>query len=519
MAGGAFTLPSALHGFAHTPNDLTAYSEMANVVDTDKVLVIIRLEGGNDGLNTIIPLNQYANYKAARANVAIPEAKAIKPSGVTNWGFHPSLAGFKQLYEEKKLKIVHSVGYPDQDFSHFRSTDIWVTGADSEEILNTGWLGRYLKYEYPNFPNGFPNTNMPDPLSIEIGGSTPLLLQGPLNGMGVNVPSYVKEGKDFFERLETLHSPPPSTPAGEQLTYVRFIAGQSRLYNQAMKKAFDKSKNLATYPTTDLANQLKIVARLIAGGLKTRIFVVSIGTFDTHDYQVEGDNTKGEHAELLENLGDSVSAFMKDIELLGLSQRVLGMTFSEFGRRIKSNGSFGTDHGAAAPLFLFGHNVNSGTLGTLPTIGNSITAMDNIPMQYDFRSVYATILKDWFCVPTTDLQSILLKNYQFLPLIASSNCITTSTRDENQQSGNSYLNIYPNPFSQIANIGFETQQGHTMIQIFNGAGQVIAVPVNGYFNEGKHEIYWNSENLSAGTYYCRLQNGLNTQVLPMIKFN
>lgn len=517
LAGGTIILPNTLKSFANQSDDLAAYSNLSNIGDTDRVLVIIRLEGGNDGLNTIIPLNQYSKYSAARSNVAIPSAKVIKLSGVTEWGFHPSLSEFKQLFEEKKLKVIHSVGYPNQDFSHFRSTDIWASGADSTEILNTGWLGRYLKYEYPNYPNGFPNSNMPDPLSVEIGGSTPLLMQGPLNGMGVTVPGNATQASDFFERLETLHTPSPNTPAGEQLTYVRLVSGQSRLYNQAMKKAFDKSKNLAIYPENDLANQLKIVARLVAGGLKTRVFVVNIGGFDTHDNQVEGDKTQGEHAELLEKLSSSVAAFLKDISLLGLSQRVLGMTFSEFGRRIKSNGSIGTDHGAAAPLFLFGHAINPTTLGTVPTIGTNVKPDDNIPMQYDFRSIYTTILKDWFCVPSNDLQSILLKNYQILPIISTPNCIPTAIHEENQMAGVSMLNIYPNPFSQIANIRFRTAQGQTSIQIFNGAGQIIATPLNGYFNEGEHEIYWNSEDFSAGTYYCRFQNGLNTQVLPMIK--
>jgi uncharacterized protein (DUF1501 family) len=517
MTGGALTLPSTLQAFANSQDSLSQFSEMANLIDTDRVLVIIRLEGGNDGLNTVIPLNQYANYAAARVEVAIPEKEVLKPNGVTTWGFHPALESFKQLYENKKLSIVHSVGYPNQDFSHFRSSDIWASGADHNQILNTGWLGRYLKYEYPNFPNGFPNAAMPDPLSVEIGNNMPLLLQGPLNGMGVSAPGKADNAEDFFEKILNIQTPAPNNQAGEQLKYVRFISGQSRVYNQAMKKAFVLGKNIATYPNYDLANQLKIVARLVAGGLKTRVFVVSLGSFDSHDKQVEGSKTQGEHAELLQSLGESVAAFMKDIEQLGMAQRVLGMTFSEFGRRIKSNSSNGTDHGAAAPLFLFGHNVTSGTLGNLPTISKNLTAEDNIPMQYDFRSIYATVLKDWFCVPSADVETILLKKYQFLPIINATGCIPTAVHEQNQQAGVSLLNVYPNPFEQIVNINFETQEGHASIQIFNTMGQLIATPTQGYFNEGQHNIYWNSENLSAGTYYCRLQNGASSQVVQMIK--
>jgi uncharacterized protein (DUF1501 family) len=480
---------------------------MANSIDTDRVLVIVRLEGGNDGLNTIIPLEQYSNYKTARSNVAIEENKALKPKGVTKWGFHPALTSFKTLYDEQKLKVIHAVGYPEQDFSHFRSSDIWASGSDSKQILNTGWLGRYLKYEYPNFPNGFPNLAMPDPLSVEIRHSMPLLLQGPLNGMGV----FVQDNVEKINNFSTIQTPAPNSPAGEQLKYVRLISGQSKLYNQAMKKAFDKSKNIATYPNYDFADQLKTVARLIAGGLKTRVYVVSLGSFDTHDYQKE------EHADLLSQLGGSIAAFLEDIKQLGLSNRVLGMTFSEFGRRIRSNGSLGTDHGAAAPMFLFGNNVVAGTLGTLPTISSNVGIQDNIPMQYDFRSVYATVLKDWFCVPTPDVESILLKKYQILPLINAPGCIPTAVHEQNQQAGVSLLNIYPNPFSQLTNINFQAREGYTVVQIFNTMGQLVASPIQGKFGEGEQQFYWNSEDLPAGTYYCRLQTGSESQVQPMLK--
>lgn len=515
IGGSALFFPQIIKA---STESYEAQSLLETLTDSDKVLVLVRLEGGNDGLNTVIPLNQYANYVAARSNVAIPENKVLKPTGVTNWGFHPAMEGFMQLYNDKKLKVIHSVGYENQDFSHFRSTDIWVTGADSDEILNTGWLGRYLKYEYPNFPNGFPNSTMPDPLSVQIGNGTPLLLQGPLNGMGVNVPSEAKKSSDFFERLNTLQNTAPSTPAGDQLTYVRLISGQSRLYNQAMKTAFDKAQNAVTYPNgNELADQLRIVARLIAGGLKTRIYVVSIGSFDTHDNQVDTDKTQGEHAMLLSQLSEGIYTFMKDIEQLGLGERVIGMTFSEFGRRIKSNGSQGTDHGAAAPVFLFGQKVRAGELGNLPTIAAKVSAADNIPMQYDFRSIYTSILKDWFCVEAAGVQQIMLKAYNTLPIIDAQHCVMTAAHEANQNAGKKSIQIYPNPFTTIANITFESMGAHTQIQILNTMGQIIATPIQGYYSEGTHNTYWNADGLPAGTYYCRYRNGANIQVLPMLK--
>jgi len=272
------------------------------------------------------------------------------------------------------------------------------------------------------------------------------------------------------------------------------------------------------YPAgNDLAEKLKIIAKLIAGGLKTRIYMVSIGGFDTHDSQVvPTDHTTGEHADLLKELSDAVKAFMDDCRHLNIHERVMGMTFSEFGRRILSNGSDGTDHGAAAPMFLFGEYVQSGILGTNPLIPAAATTNDNIPMQYDFRSVYATVLKEWFCVPEADLQTILFQNFQSLPIINSPSCIS-SVHEVNAVAGESILSNSPNPFTGITTLDFKTKGGYTMIQIFNTEGKLVGVPVSGNYAAGSHTTYWNSEDLPAGIYYARLQNGADQQVRTMFK--
>lgn len=519
LAAGAAIAPTMLNGFQVSASNTSPFTNLIdedNVVETDKVLVLIRLAGGNDGLNTIVPLEYYSKYKTARQNLSIAENKVIKPTSVTKWGFHPALPAFKNLYDEGKMKVVQSVGYPEQDYSHFRSSDIWQTGSDANQVLNTGWLGRYLKYEYPNYPIGFPNTTMPDPLAVEINYSLSLSLQGPVTGMGVTISNV----KDFYKLTQGTQAPAPNTPAGEQLKYVRLVAYLSNKYNDSLKNAYEKvkTKPLQVPLNNELAEKLSIVAQLVAGGLKTRVYVVTLDGFDTHKTQSESnDSSKGMHSDLLKTLNDAVASFMQNLKIFGIQDRVVGMTFSEFGRRIISNGSGGTDHGAAAPMFIFGNKVLGGTLGTNPILPDKPQWDDNVVMQYDFRSVYASVLKDWFCIPNKDLQDIFFKNYQALSLVTPSACIPTATRDENQAAGEKLLNIYPNPFTEITNIGFKSNGGHTIIQIFDNAGKIVAVPVNKHFEEGNQVISWNSENLPAGVYYCRLQSGSISQVQNMLK--
>lgn len=486
------------------------------LVETDHVLVLVRLDGGNDGLNTVIPLDQYDNLAQVRQQVIIPRNRILGLDGTDTVGFHPSMTGMQRLYNEGKLKVIQSVGYPNPDYSHFRSTDIWMTGADSDKVLNTGWMGRYMNYEYPNFPNGYPNTDVPDPLSIEIGGTLSLAFQGPSAGMGMSI----SNPNEFYEIVQGLQTPAPDTPAGHQLEYVRLIAQQSNDYGEVLKKAYDRGTNssAANYADESLAEQLKIVARLISGGLKTRVYMVSIGGFDTHDNQVDtNDHTIGEHANLMKRVSDGISEFMKDIEGQGFDDRVTGMTFSEFGRRIISNFSDGTDHGAAAPMFVFGTQIQPGILGDNPFIPLDADEDSNLPMQYDFRSVYATMLKDWFCVPEADLQGVMLKNFQNLPLIDAVDCISTDTHDLHQKAGLNLISAAPSPFVSSTNIQYETEGGMTIIQIFNSGGQLVATPVRGVLKKGKYTHSWNSENLPAGTYYLRLQNGLFQQVKPIMK--
>ncbi|MBS1566172.1 MAG: DUF1501 domain-containing protein, partial [Bacteroidetes bacterium] len=208
---------------------------------------------------------------------------------------------------------------------------------------------------------------------------------------------------------------------GEQLDYIEEMSQKTDQYSGVIKAAALKvPKQSAKYPAqgkNPLADQLKIVARLIAGGLKTKVYMVNTGSFDTHAKQTETDTTTGNHAKLLQRVDEAISAFMDDLAFLQVQDRVMGMTFSEFGRRIKSNASGGTDHGAAAPVFYFGHHIKPGVIGNNPTLPATATVNDNVPMQHDFRSLYASILTGWNGLEQKDVQEILLSEYPLLPMV------------------------------------------------------------------------------------------------------
>lgn len=504
-------LPSLVGGFsfrAFSANSSIMQSLLLPVTETDHVFVIIQLNGGNDGLNMVVPIENFSNYVNARPNIYIPENKVLQLNGKA--GLHPSMTGLHAMYTNGMLKVIQSVGYPQPSYSHFRATDIWMSASDSNKVVNSGWAGRYLNYEYPNFPNGYPNATMKDPLAIQIGSATSLTVQGPAVSMGMSISST----SNFYNLINGIQDPAPDTPAGKELTYIRTVAEQTQQYGTVIKAAAVQTVQQVSYPTNNsLGDQLKIVARLIRGGLQTRIYMVNYGGFDTHSGQVNStDTATGAHARLLQNVSDAIKAFQDDLKFLGVDDRVVGMTFSEFGRRIKSNGSVGTDHGAAAPLFVFGKNVMGGVLGDTPSIPANATVNDNLPFQYDFRSIYATILSNWLCVNEEDLQQIMLKNFQVLPLVNASGC-----KKPINLSGELLISNYPNPFASSTVITFKTEGGHTLIQIIDTMGKVIANLADKEYTAGTYSVVFESGLLPPGVYYARLQNMATQQVRSMLK--
>jgi uncharacterized protein (DUF1501 family) len=507
-AATAGTLPLLLGGFSlkalgRSPL-LDALGSLAT--STDRVLVLIQLNGGNDGLNMVIPRDQYAALAAARSNIMIPEAKVLPLTDLT--GLHPKMTGLQALYQQGKLAVAQSVGYTNPNFSHFRATDIWLSGSDSNQVLATGWLGRYLDREFSNFPTGYPNSSAPDPLAIQVGSVVSTGLQGPSVNMGVAVTnpsaSYTIPGGE---------DTPPATPAGHELTYIRQIAQQTQVYSTAIKNAATlgatRSTLFPTAGTNTLADQLKIVAQLICGGLQTRVYVVNLGGFDTHSAQVVTSATEtGVHATLLERISVAVVAFMDELALQGQQERVIGMTFSEFGRRIKSNASAGTDHGTAAPVFVFGAKVSGGVVGANPVLPAAATVNDNIPMQYDYRMVYASIMRDWFGASVAEVQSVLPDHTSTLSLIQSSAVLGVADGGSAVPAGFMLEQNYPNPFNPTTNIRYQISDiGYVKLAVYDLLGREVAVLVDQDMVPGRYSVTFDARNLASGAYFYRLDAG------------
>lgn len=511
--------PAMVNGFevkALSPSHWFS-SLAALTTETDHVFVIVQLNGGNDGLNTVIPLDQYSNLSKARPNILIPESKVLKLNGTDKTGLHPAMTGLQTMFNEGELSIVQGVGYPAFNYSHFRATDIWLTGADSDETLNSGWVARYMNYEYENFPAGYPNTTMPDPLAIQIGSGGLLPM---FQGNGINYGITLANSEADISIGSGFDDPVPGDWSGKELAFIREVQRQADKYGDVIVAASQKVTTQGAYPANNnLASQLKIVARLIAGGLKTRVYHVSIGGFDTHSNQVDATDTSiGTHANLLQGVSDAIKAFNDDLHFLKINQRVSGMVFSEFGRRIKSNASDGTDHGSALPVIFFGHKLQTGFIGNNPTIGSNVSSNDNLTMQFDFRALYAAVLRDWFCVDPDDLEQIQLHPFNPIPVyLQSANCLSTDVHDQNVEAGKSYIKVFPNPVHDRLTIEYSVNGSPALVDILDTQGRSLQVINSGSNQSGEYRSFADVSNLSPGHYSVRYQNGDFIQVRPFIK--
>jgi uncharacterized protein (DUF1501 family) len=386
--------------------ELSAFDSLYNVgEENDNILVIVQLFGGNDGINTIIPKDWPDYYNRFRVKLNIPEKDSI-PFGnpADGLAMHPSLKngmneGLYGLFKSGKLSIIQGVGYPNPNLSHFRSTDIWFSGispANDGQSLPTGWLGRYFdQYSSKDLPES--------PYCIHVGDSPLLLFQGKDTENAI----LVEDPQDFFEQGKSVESEKillgEKSLFADEFEYINDIGFKINHFSKSVKSAFDSGTNKVEYEDTDLSNQMKLVARLIDGGLKTKVYSVSLGGFDTHAEQGVLDGT---HAELLNIMSGAIASFQADIESLGHSKKVIGMTVSEFGRRPYENASFGTDHGTANVMFAFGEEVKGQVFGEniafLPFYDN-----ENIVYRYDFRSIYQEVLRTWFSSSSIIAESVL----------------------------------------------------------------------------------------------------------------
>lgn len=358
----------------------------AGVAARDKrVLVLIQLAGGNDGLNTLIPLGDPA-YEKARPGIGIRKGQALKLND--SFGLHPSLTGLRDLYDEGKLAIVQGVGYPNPDRSHFRSMDIWQSAQPQNENPRDGWLGRALEWQFDRQPG------LAEALTL---GTAKLPLA--FVSTRVNVPT-LRRLEDFqlvdgqgsaanreLTRTTLKQVTAQPTTAGGELDYLRRTTATALASAERLKSLSSTYRTTVNYPGTGLASRLKLIAQMLTADLPARIFVVSLDGFDTHSQQQPG------HAALMAELAGAIRAFEQDLVEHKLSDRVLLATYSEFGRRVAENGSLGTDHGAASMLFALTPTGKAGLHGTHPSL-TDLTDGD-LKFTTDFRSVYATMLDNW----------------------------------------------------------------------------------------------------------------------------
>jgi uncharacterized protein (DUF1501 family) len=500
-------MPVLLSGIPVSAYSRSRFTQLLEV-DSDRVLVLIQLNGGNDGLATVVPLDQYDKMTALRPNIVLPESSILNLDGSN--GLHPSMSLMKNLYDEKRLSIIQGVAYPNQNRSHFRSTDIWHSASEADEYLDTGWLGRHFYQDLPEYPDDFPNDDNPDPVAITLGLQVSETCQGPIANYSIAI-----NGENSLSPInETEGDETDNTCYGREVSFIRETIKQLNAYSEVVGAAFEKGINTQEYPDGNpLAQQLRLVAKLIAGGLKTKIYVVSIGGFDTHANQVDdSDPRQGDHATLLGRLSEGISLFQSDLESLGLSEKVVGMTYSEFGRRIRSNGSLGTDHGTAAPLILFGNCVNGEIIGSTPDLQGDIDQNEGVAMQYDFRSVYASILMDWFGAEENDLRNYLYEDFQYIPLI--NGCQSTSVDDTFALSYEN-IHIYPNPCSDVIHLAAQNLKGDIILEIFNVYGYRVMRESRGGLTLNSHQI--NTSSLPSGNYVLRIQSGVNGVLKKFIK--
>jgi uncharacterized protein (DUF1501 family) len=420
VLGGAisWTVPAFLANTFSALHAAAADSATQAVTGRDgSILVVLQMAGGNDGINTVVPFGD-DHYHRARPNLGLRDAEVLKLND--DVGFHPSLTGFKNLYDAGNLSVVQGVGYPNPNRSHFRSTEIWQTASDSGRFEKYGWLGRY----FDNACAGADPT-----VGVSIGRQMPqsFAAKNPLGVSLENPQGYRfitsekgEEGRANEESYRKLNDADENMAmnaanggdnsgssigaisghvkhGGSALDFLERTALDAQMSSDKIRAISTKVENRGNYPGSQLANSLKLVARLIGGGLPTRVYYVSQGGYDTHT------NQAGTQQRLLKDLGDSVKAFTEDLKAQGNLSRVMVMTFSEFGRRVAENANGGTDHGAAAPMFIVGDKVKAGLLGKYPSLAPADLFEGDVKFNVDFRSVYAGLLEGWLKTPSAPI--------------------------------------------------------------------------------------------------------------------
>lgn len=486
----------------------------------DRAMVILRLAGANDGLNTVIPISQYDNYASLRPNIKIANTGtgAFIPLDSTVAseklvGLHPSMTGFKSLYDSGKLTLLNGVGYPNPNYSHFRSENLMFSGKDgtNNSDLTDGIFGRYLGSLFPGL-SGNPTTQNPDPLAIQMGNLNPSLFYE--HAVERNI-EYNLTGfqTTLFNTLNTI----VPSEYNDLLNYIKNVEISMDSYYNRVLAVFNAGNNsTTTYPNTTLGKQLKTVARMIKGGSKTKIFQVNIGGFDTHVNQIQSGSTNlGNHANLLADISNSVAAFQADIQILGIENRILTVSFSEFGRQVRENGSLGTDHGDLAPFFVIGNGISGGILGNHPVFTNTTSYYYNQNQRrYDYRQIFASLLQDWLgadsgIISNTELQDFVTTANKIDIVMPSQKaevvCATLGSSEVKTAIG---VNVYPNPAKDFLTIDFSNIKYKTVkLMVFDLSGKLVLSKVE---NQYEQKIELSTASFPSGNYILNIKTDQNS---------
>jgi len=378
------------------PKFMKAFETPAWVPPGNKVLVVLQLSGGNDGLNTVIPVTNDIYY-AARPHLGIKKEEAL--SITTDAGLHPALTAFKELFDAGHLGIMNGVGYPNPDRSHFRSMDIWQTASNSNEYISNGWLGRYLDAQCSGCDKPVQALEIDDVLSLSLKGEK-------TNGIAMRDPKrlYNSSHEKYFKELLAQHQQQPSERPADYLykTMASTLSSADYIFEQSQLHP-----STAQYPSTGLGQSLKTIASLIFSAINTKVYYVSLGSFDTHVGQ------EGQQKRLFTEMNDAVKAFVADLQANHRFEDVLLMTFSEFGRRVTQNASGGTDHGTANNMFFVGGGLKQqGLLNAMPALDR--LQEGDLQHTVDFKDVYATVLHNWL---QADDRQILGKSSNYLGFV------------------------------------------------------------------------------------------------------
>ncbi|MBK6546503.1 MAG: DUF1501 domain-containing protein [Saprospiraceae bacterium] len=487
----------------------------------DNILVLVKMFGGNDGLNMVFPHSdaagkaEYINYRPSlsqKFGTDYNSNTVLSGFGSDDFALPGTMASLMSLWNSGNMNILHNVGYPNQDYSHFTSIDNWASAADNslDPRSKSGYMGRYLEQDFPVF-NETPPTVPP---ALRIGYNADLVFKSASNQQF----ELVFNDPNEFYRLAQFGKLYPTDglgdcPQGQEVEFLRQLTNNSLRYSQSVTQAYNSTINKVAYPantTSRIAEQLKIVSRLIKGKLGTRVYMVYMDGYDTHADQ------KNYHNGLLGNLADSISSFFADLQADNADKNVCMMTFSEFGRTIRENGSVGTDHGNMSPIMLFGDAVKGGFTGTPMNLNDATLKAGDARVYFekqtslDFRHMYSTVMEQWLCLDTELVNYSLGENYSRLSLF--DNPCTGSS------SGSNYNTILlghnPNEFnSKIVDLKFsQLHSNEVKLVVKSVNGKTLAVLHEGYTVKGSYTIPFDPQKwkIQPGEYIYQLDSAGKT---------